>query len=173
VDPSVQAHEFFHLPRGKKLFPVPPNGTLVALPEQEQDDQASENRDGDCRTALESVLPRFWCRSRRSCEESSLLDRSRNLPQRPKSNRGALADARLPLASAGVPYAGRVNGCLGQAANGSKGRTRFLKRSKPARPYICRLIVLSRLICPSMGPLFQGTVIASLTALRSRPRVFA
>ena len=33
--------------------------------------------------------------------------------------------------------------------------TRFLSSSKLARPYIYRLIVLSRLTCPSTGPLLQ------------------
>jgi hypothetical protein len=33
-----------------------------------------------------------------------------------------------------------------------------LRISNPARPYIWRLIALSRLICPSIGPLLQGSV---------------
>ena len=42
--------------------------------------------------------------------------------------------------------------------------TRSFSRSNPARPYIWRLMVLSRLICPSTGPLLQGCVSAFLTA---------
>ena len=30
------------------------------------------------------------------------------------------------------------------------------RRSKPARPYICRLIIFSRFTCPSTWPLLQG-----------------
>ena len=43
----------------------------------------------------------------------------------------------------------------------SHGRTRALSSSKPARPYICRLITFSRLIWPSSGPLLHGVSIAS------------
>jgi hypothetical protein len=45
--------------------------------------------------------------------------------------------------------------------------TRALKRSKFARPYICRLIVFSRLTCPSTGPLLQGSSSAAATAAYS------
>jgi hypothetical protein len=44
---------------------------------------------------------------------------------------------------------------------------------KPARPYICRLIAFSRLICPSIGPLLHGVVIDSFTASKSRRSVLA
>ena len=42
----------------------------------------------------------------------------------------------------------------------------------PARPYMARLSVLSRLIWPSAWPLLQGSVIAFLTA-RCRARAFS
>src|SRR5262249_42934590 len=45
--------------------------------------------------------------------------------------------------------------------------TRALKRSKFARPYICRLIVFSRLTCPSIGPLLQGNSSAAASAAYS------
>jgi hypothetical protein len=37
----------------------------------------------------------------------------------------------------------------------------------PARPYICRFSILSRLSCPSTGPLLHGSLTAASTALRS------
>jgi hypothetical protein len=43
----------------------------------------------------------------------------------------------------------------------------------PARPYMERLSVLSRLICPSAWPLLQGSAMACLTASLSRVRVRA
>jgi hypothetical protein len=43
-----------------------------------------------------------------------------------------------------------------------QGSTRAFNSSKPARPYICRLIALSRLICPSIGPLLHGVVIGHI-----------
>jgi hypothetical protein len=52
-----------------------------------------------------------------------------------------------------------------------RGRTRASSSVKPARPYIWRLMVLSRLMWPSRGPLLHGAVIASSTARRSRRRV--
>ena len=51
----------------------------------------------------------------------------------------------------------------------SQGSTLAFRSSKPARPYICRLIALRRLMCPSIGPLLQGVVIDSSTASKSRP----
>ena len=45
--------------------------------------------------------------------------------------------------------------------------TRAFKRSKFARPYICRLIVFGRLTCPSTGPLLQGDSSAAATAAYS------
>ena len=36
----------------------------------------------------------------------------------------------------------------------------------PARPYICRFSILSRLSCPSTGPLLHGSLTAASTALR-------
>ena len=46
--------------------------------------------------------------------------------------------------------------------------TRALSRIKPALPYICLLIVFSRLTCPSTGPLLHFVVIAASTADSSR-----
>ena len=43
----------------------------------------------------------------------------------------------------------------------------------PARPYMERLSVLSRLICPSACPLPQGSTMACLTASMSRVSVLA
>jgi len=43
-------------------------------------------------------------------------------------------------------------------------RNRRSSRSRLARPYIWRLRVLSRLICPSTGPLLQASVRAARTA---------
>lgn len=48
-------------------------------------------------------------------------------------------------------------------------RTRWRRRSKPARPYMLRLISLRRLTCPSTGPLLQGSTIAARTAGSSCP----
>src|ERR1700740_7647 len=59
------------------------------------------------------------------------------------------------------------------ALEASQGSTRALRSSKPARPYICRLIAFSRLICPSIGPLLHGIVIESSTASKSRRSVLA
>jgi hypothetical protein len=62
----------------------------------------------------------------------------------------------------------------GQTAQGTcQGKTRALRSANPARPYICRLIALSRLICPSTGPLLQGVVIESFTASQSRRSLLA
>src|SRR4051794_35636530 len=48
-------------------------------------------------------------------------------------------------------------------------RTRWRSRSKLARPYICRLINLSGVICPSAGPLLKGVVSAARIAAPSCP----
>src|SRR5687767_14420255 len=45
--------------------------------------------------------------------------------------------------------------------------TLWRRRSKPARPYMDRLMTFSRLICPSTGPVLQGSVKAACTASRS------
>jgi HipA-like protein len=45
--------------------------------------------------------------------------------------------------------------------------TLWRRRSKPARPYMVRLMTFSRLICPSTGPVLQGSVKAACTASRS------
>ena len=37
-------------------------------------------------------------------------------------------------------------------------------RSRSARPYIWRLMVLSRMMCPSTGPLLHASVTAARTA---------
>jgi hypothetical protein len=44
------------------------------------------------------------------------------------------------------------------------GRTRARRSSKPARPYIWRLIILRRLICPSTWPVLHGVSTAAATA---------
>jgi hypothetical protein len=45
--------------------------------------------------------------------------------------------------------------------------TLWRRRSNPARPYMERLMTFSRLICPSTGPVLQGSVKAACTASRS------
>jgi hypothetical protein len=45
--------------------------------------------------------------------------------------------------------------------------TLWRRRSKPARSYMVRLMTFSRLICPSTGPVLQGSVKAACTASRS------
>ena len=63
------------------------------------------------------------------------------------------------------PWCGSPAVCVDHAAR----RTRRRSRSKLARPYICRLINLSRVICPSARPLLQGVVSAACsTALVPR-----
>ncbi len=52
-------------------------------------------------------------------------------------------------------------------------KTRRRSKSKCARPYICRFIVFSRLMCPSTGPLLHGYFKAALTAASSDFRLFA
>src|ERR1051326_857784 len=47
------------------------------------------------------------------------------------------------------------------------GNKRARRSSKPARPYISRFRVLSRLMCPSTGPLLQLSFRAFFTASRS------
>jgi hypothetical protein len=47
------------------------------------------------------------------------------------------------------------------------GNSRARRSSTPARPYICRRSVLSRLMWPSTGPLLHACVTAPSTALRS------
>src|SRR5262249_6382258 len=46
--------------------------------------------------------------------------------------------------------------------------TLALSNTNPALPYICRLIVFRRLICPSTGPLLHRCVTAASTAASSR-----
>jgi hypothetical protein len=52
---------------------------------------------------------------------------------------------------------------------------RWRSRVKPARPYICRLIIFVLVFTPSVRPLWNGRVTAAMTACwsRSRPRVKA
>jgi hypothetical protein len=45
--------------------------------------------------------------------------------------------------------------------------TLWRRRSNPARPYMDRLMAFNRLICPSTGPVLQGSVKAACTASRS------
>ena len=47
-------------------------------------------------------------------------------------------------------------------------RTRALSKTNPALPYICRLTVFRRLMCPSTGPLLHRWVTAASTADSSR-----
>ena len=51
--------------------------------------------------------------------------------------------------------------------NVGSGSRRARSSSIPARPYICRFSILSRLSCPSTGPLLHGLLTAASTALRS------
>ncbi len=53
------------------------------------------------------------------------------------------------------------------------GNIRARKRSTPARPYMARFKVFSRLICPSVRPLLQSVVTAHLTASMSRANLRA
>jgi hypothetical protein len=55
---------------------------------------------------------------------------------------------------------------MGSLSAGS-GSRRALSNSIPARPYICHFSILSRLSCPSTGPLLHGSLTAASTALRS------
>lgn len=48
--------------------------------------------------------------------------------------------------------------------------TRARRRSKPARPYMDRLMSFSLLIVPSTGPVLHGRLIAARTASKSRTR---
>ena len=58
--------------------------------------------------------------------------------------------------------------CLNYCCAGRyKGNMRARRSSGPARPYIVRLRAFRRLICPSVWPLLQGSVIAFHTALMS------
>ena len=54
-------------------------------------------------------------------------------------------------------------------------RIRWRRRAKPARPYICLLIILVLVLTPSVRPLWYGRVTAAVAAWRSssRPRVKA
>src|SRR4051812_47588466 len=61
------------------------------------------------------------------------------------------------------PWCGSPALCVDHAAR----RTRWRSRSKLARPYICRLISLSRVIWPSAWPLLQGVVSAARIAAPS------
>ena len=45
--------------------------------------------------------------------------------------------------------------------------TLWRRRSNPARPYMDRLMTFNRLICPSTGPVLQGSLRAACTASRS------
>ena len=53
------------------------------------------------------------------------------------------------------------------AIAGEYGKTRARRSSKPARPYIWRLIILSRLIWPSTWPVLHDVSTAAATAERS------
>ena len=78
----------------------------------------------------------------------------------------------------GVHPSPGLSRAFGEAGSASEGpstvrisyaaRTRARSRSKFARPYLWRLIALSRFTCPSTGPLLQGSVSADSTAFVSR-----
>src|SRR3954452_3274255 len=55
-------------------------------------------------------------------------------------------------------------GLLAAFGDHAASRNRRSIRSRPARPNICRLSILSRLICPSVCPLLQPSVTAARTA---------
>ena len=59
------------------------------------------------------------------------------------------------------------------AAARYRGNSRACRSSGPARPYMARLRVFSRLICPSVWPLLQCSVIAFLMASMSLRNVRA
>jgi hypothetical protein len=67
----------------------------------------------------------------------------------------------------------RTFGADHAALEASQGSTRAFRSSEPARPYICRLIAFSLLMCPSIGPLLHSVVIHSFTASKSRRSVLA
>src|SRR5690349_19393015 len=70
--------------------------------------------------------------------------------------------------------AGRgYRGFLATFGDHAASRNRRPSRSSLARPYICRLSVLSRLICPSTGPVLHGSVAAARTAASSVARLAA
>jgi hypothetical protein len=48
--------------------------------------------------------------------------------------------------------------------NSGSGSRRARSNSIPARPYICRFSILSRVMCPSTGPLLHGVLTADSTA---------
>jgi Icc-related predicted phosphoesterase len=57
--------------------------------------------------------------------------------------------------------------CRAWAVGSDSGSRRARSNSTPVRPYIWRFSTLSRLMCPSTGPLLHGVVTAASTALRS------
>jgi len=59
---------------------------------------------------------------------------------------------------------GASHGAGPATVGGEYGKTRARRSSKPARPYIWRLIVLSRLIWPSTWPVLQAVSTAAATA---------
>jgi len=143
-----------------------------------------------CRAAPKSVLAHFgWKPTGRGF--STVAPRREILAARESANRsravpgrGLVTDGQrseCPF-SIKVPASTRVLlgrlGCRregGRAgfrpAHADSGKTRAFRSSNPARLYLCRLPIFSRLICPSHGPLLHGAVIASSTARRSRRRV--
>jgi hypothetical protein len=56
---------------------------------------------------------------------------------------------------------------IGMIFSYATASTLWRRRSNPARPYMERLMTFSRLICPSTGPVLQGSVKAACTASRS------
>ena len=79
----------------------------------------------------------------------------------------ALLDAHL-AAYAKDPDAGSTwEEVEGRILSYAAASTLWRRRSNPARPYMDRLMAFNRLICPSTGPVLQGSVKAACTASRS------
>ena len=59
-------------------------------------------------------------------------------------------------------------GSVPDSAPQAAKKTCCRSRLKPARPHMARLMVFKRLICPSTGPVLQGSFSAARTASPSR-----
>src|SRR5260370_6274511 len=73
----------------------------------------------------------------------------------------------LAMAQAQTCHRSRKCTKVASEPNAGSGSRRARSSSIPARPYICRFSILSRLSCPSTGPLLHGSLTAASTALRS------
>ncbi len=94
------------------------------------------------------------------------------LPVEMQSTAADLASVGVAM-TVGVGIWRRSCGSPGAAVDHGVRRTRFRRRSKFARPYICLLIILMRLTWPSTGPELWGRVRPAVTASRSRSRPVA